>query len=60
MLRGPDSLEALPPGAHGEVVVGGHQVMRGYRRAPEEAASAGADGWFRTGDAGSFGEDGVL
>lgn len=56
----PDTLEVLPPGAHGEVVVGGHQVMRGYWRDPEETASARVGGWFRTGDVGSFDEDGFL
>ena len=56
----PETLEVLPPGAHGEVVVGGHQVMRGYWRNPGETAASCVGGWFRTGDVGSFDEDGFL
>jgi acyl-CoA synthetase (AMP-forming)/AMP-acid ligase II len=42
----------LPPGAPGEVVVRGPNVMHGYRNNPEANAAAFTDGWFHTGDRG--------
>jgi acyl-CoA synthetase (AMP-forming)/AMP-acid ligase II len=44
----------------GEVVVRGPNVMRGYLNRPAETAAAIVDGWLRTGDVGSFDEDGYL
>lgn len=45
----------------GEVLVRGPMVMRGYRFRPDlTAAALGADGWLRTGDAGSWLPDGRL
>ncbi len=56
----PDTRAVLPPGSVGEVEVGGF-VTRAYLDAPEEnAASFCADGFFRTGDMGSLGEDGLF
>ena len=58
---GPDSLEPLPVGERGEVAIRGGCVMKGYWRNPEETAKAvGPDGWLRTGDGGSFDQDGYL
>jgi acyl-CoA synthetase (AMP-forming)/AMP-acid ligase II len=50
----------LPPGQHGEILVGGPTLMSGYLDAPELNEAAFTDGWFRTGDIGSLDEDGFL
>src|SRR5687767_2444966 len=50
----PDSLEFVPPGQTGELVLCGPNVMRGYWKRPEESARAfvekGGQRWMRTGD----------
>jgi acyl-CoA synthetase (AMP-forming)/AMP-acid ligase II len=47
-------------GADGVVEVRGPCVMRGYWRNPELTAQVLADGWLRTGDIGTLGDDGNL
>jgi acyl-CoA synthetase (AMP-forming)/AMP-acid ligase II len=50
----------LPPGAVGEVVARGPQLMRGYWNLPEASAEALRGGWMHTGDAGRMDERGYL
>lgn len=50
----------LPPGAVGEVIARGPQLMSGYWNQPEETTTALRDGWLWTGDAGSLDELGYL
>jgi acyl-[acyl-carrier-protein]-phospholipid O-acyltransferase/long-chain-fatty-acid--[acyl-carrier-protein] ligase len=60
----PVSLESLPPGEDGLILIGGVQVMKGYLRAPEKTAEAVVelDGmrWYKTGDKGHLDADGFL
>jgi acyl-[acyl-carrier-protein]-phospholipid O-acyltransferase/long-chain-fatty-acid--[acyl-carrier-protein] ligase len=60
----PVSLQTLPPGEDGLILIGGVQVMKGYLEAPEKTAEAivELDGqrWYKTGDKGHQDEDGFL
>lgn len=48
----------VPPGAEGEIVVRGENVMPGYWQRPEESAEALRGGWFHTGDIATVDQDG--
>ena len=45
-----DAIDLLPRGELGELVIRGHNVMKGYLNRPEATDAAIVDGWFRTGD----------
>jgi long-chain acyl-CoA synthetase len=55
-----DSIELLPTGELGEIVVRGHNVFKGYLNNPEATAAAIVDGWFRTGDLGTKDDEGYV
>lgn len=50
----------LPPGEVGEIVIKAGFVMKGYWNRPEATEEALRGGFFHTGDAGYFDEDGFL
>jgi long-chain acyl-CoA synthetase len=50
----------LPPGEVGEIVIRGHNVMKGYYKRPGPTAEAMRGGWFHTGDLGRVDEEGYF
>jgi long-chain acyl-CoA synthetase len=44
----------------GEIVIKGHNVMKGYWNKPDATADAIKDGWFHSGDMGQVDEDGYF
>lgn len=60
----PETLEELPTGEDGLILIGGTQVMLGYLKDPERTAQVivERDGlrWYRSGDKGHLDEDGFL
>ncbi|QFU89908.1 non-ribosomal peptide synthetase/type I polyketide synthase [Amycolatopsis sp. YIM 10] len=55
-----DRRRPLPPGAAGELYLGGRQLAHGYLNDPDETGRRFADGRYRTGDIVRWAEDGKL
>jgi len=53
----PETLEELPTGVDGELWARGYSLMQGLQRREREDVFE-RDGWYRTGDAGHFDDDG--
>jgi long-chain acyl-CoA synthetase len=55
-----DEDRRLPAGVEniGEIVIRGHNVMKGYLNRPAETTAAFRNGWLHTGDLGYVDEDG--
>ncbi|HEY5820712.1 MAG TPA: long-chain fatty acid--CoA ligase [Propionibacteriaceae bacterium] len=56
-LRDTDDAE-VAPGAIGEIVIRGENIMKGYWQRPEATAEAMRGGWFHSGDLATRDEDG--
>src|SRR3954451_25011103 len=52
--------ESVPGGEVGEILIRGHNVMKGYWRQPEATARALRGGWMHSGDLGRVDEDGYF
>jgi long-chain acyl-CoA synthetase len=52
--------KALPAGEVGEIVIRGHNVMKGYWNRPDATQAAIVDGWFHTGDLAKVDSDGYF
>lgn len=50
----------VPPGASGEVWIGGPMIVPGYWRMPDKTAESFHGGYWRSGDVGSMSEAGFL
>ena len=56
-----DDRNDVPQGEIGEIVIRGHNIMKGYWDRPEATAeSISEDGWFHSGDMGKVDEDGYF
>jgi long-chain acyl-CoA synthetase len=58
-LVDPDDAE-VPAGEVGEIVIRGHNVMKGYWGKPDATAEAMRGGWFHTGDLARVDSDGYF
>ena len=55
-----DDMNDVAPGEPGEIVIRGHNVMKGYYKRPDANEEAFRGGWFHTGDVGTMDEDGYF
>jgi len=52
--------DEVPQGEVGEIVIRGHNIMKGYWRRPEATAEAMRGGWFHSGDMARCDEEGYF
>jgi long-chain acyl-CoA synthetase len=52
--------EEVPVGEVGEIVIRGHNIMKGYWQRPDATAEAMRGGWFHSGDMAKVDEDGYF
>ncbi len=52
--------QELEVGKTGEIVIRGHNVMKGYYKRPEATAEAMKNGWFHSGDIGKMDDEGYF
>ncbi len=52
--------EDVATGEMGEIVIRGHNIMKGYYKRPDATAECMKNGWFHSGDIGLIDEDGYL
>jgi long-chain acyl-CoA synthetase len=55
-----DDGDEVPQGGPGEIVIRGHNVMKGYWNRPDDTADTIKDGWLHTGDMATVDEDGYF
>jgi long-chain acyl-CoA synthetase len=55
-----DNDREVPHGTAGEVVIRGHNIMKGYYKRPEQTRRALRNDWFHSGDIGKMDEDGYF
>ena len=61
MMIADDKGDPIPTEEVGEVLIRGHNIMKGYYKRPEATASSFTkNGWFKSGDLGKIDEDGYF
>ncbi len=60
IIVNPETLDELPLGEIGEMLIKGPQVMKGYWKRPKATREDIVNGWLRTGDLARIDEDGYF
>jgi len=55
-----DSMNRVPPGTKGEIILRSPATMKGYWNRPETNQDVFVEGWLRTGDMGEYDEEGYI
>ncbi len=55
-----ENMNDVKPGEPGEVIIRGHNIMKGYYKRPEATEEAFKGGWFHSGDLAKVDEDGYF